>query len=163
MQIRYATVDGSATPRQATTRRWGNPAGTLNIAPDPEQRAVQHRRQRRRDTRRCSGDPKAENFFVDLISATGGATIGTAPSRGTGQINDDDTPPAVASISSPTVTEGNSTVQAQWVKANFVVRLSANAPTAVTINYSTEQGSATGSQPTTSPPRTSPDHSCWAN
>ena len=136
VQIKYKTLDNSA---QAPADYTAIPDGTLNIPKDAS--SGQFDIVVKGDSLpEGTGSPPAESFFVDLISATG-ATI-SSDSRGRGQINDDDTPPAVESISSPIVTEGNSSNESQWVKARFVVKLSANAPAPVTVRYSTRNGSA---------------------
>ena len=84
-----------------------------------------------------TGTPRAEDFFVDLISASGPMTI-TADSRGTGSIVDDDSP-VTASINDVSVVEGDSGTR----NATFTIALSGGAPAPVTINYATTNGTAT--------------------
>jgi hypothetical protein len=75
-----------------------------------------------------------ETFLLNLSGAAGAViTAG----QGTGTIINDD-PPPVLSISSPTVTEGNSGV----VNATFDVSLSAPSGMLLTTNYSTASGTA---------------------
>ncbi len=87
-----------------------------------------------------NGDTKFEpneTFNVTLTGATG-ATIG-APSAGTGTIQNDDTQP-VATISGPApADEGNSGTTAR----GFVVLLSNTSSTAVSVNWTTVDGTAT--------------------
>ena len=84
-----------------------------------------------------SGTPRAEDFFVDLVGATGPVTI-SSDSRGRGAIVDDDSP-VTAAINDVSVTEGNTGT----VNATFTVSLSGGAPAPVVITYSTANGTAT--------------------
>ena len=85
-----------------------------------------------------------ETFFVNLSSATN-ATI--ADAQGVGTINNDDLP-ALCRDHDVTVTEGNSGTTG----ATFTVSLSAASGLAVTVNYATANGSATGGATTWRPP-----------
>ena len=75
-----------------------------------------------------------DTFYVDLSSPTN-ATI--AHSRGTGTIKNDDPTPSL-SIADHTVAEGNSGT----TNAVFTVTLSAPSSTTVTVDYATQDGSA---------------------
>ena len=130
--IRYSTTASSAT---SPSDYDGVTNGTLNI-PAGQSSGTITIKVNGDTVPEGTGNPRAETFFVDLLSATG-ATLGS-DTRGTGTIVDDDTPPTVTSISDPTVTEGN----AGTVDANFVVTLSGNAPSPVAIRYSTLDGTA---------------------
>ena len=74
---------------------------------------------------------ETEGFTVQL-SDPAGATV--ADGTATGTITDDDEPPGLSIDDAPAVREGET--------AEFVVRLSAASGAAVTVSYSTEDGSA---------------------
>ena len=74
---------------------------------------------------------ETEGFTVQL-SDPAGATV--ADGNGTGTITDDDAPPGLSIDDAPPVREGEA--------AEFVVRLSAASGAAVTVSYSTEDGTA---------------------
>ena len=78
-----------------------------------------------------------ENFTVNVTNVTG-ATV--ADSQGQGTITNDDFPPVpAASVSDATIVEGQSGV----TYLSFTVSLNIAAPGAVTIDYSTANGTAT--------------------
>jgi len=80
-------------------------------------------------------DEATENFAVQL-SPPVNATIGDG--TGVGTIEDNDQPPTIASISDPTVAEGN----AGTVNASFVVTLSGPSGRDVSVQYATAEGTA---------------------
>lgn len=138
--VQYATAEGTATanedfiPASGTlTIAAGATTGTINVQvkgdtlPEPD-----------------------EHFFINLFGAVNAESIVDAQGKAT--ITNDDTPPSIASISDPTVTEGNTGT----VAANFEVRLSGNAPSPVTIRYSTRDGSAVAPDDYTAVPPNSP-------
>ena len=125
--IAWTTTDGTAT---AAGNDYEAASGTLNIPTNGTGGTI---------TVQVEGDAVAEatqNFHVDLQSATGAQL--QADRRGTATINDDDSQQSVSSISDPVVTEGNT----GQVDAAFVVTLSANASTPVSIGWTTTDGSA---------------------
>jgi Calx-beta domain-containing protein len=131
--ITYRTADGTATSPADYT---GVPNTVLNIAQGGTSGQISI--VVKGDTLpEGSGSPPAENFFVDLVGATGPATI-SADSRGTGTITDDDSP-VTASINDVSVTEGHTPTT---VNATFTVTLSGPAQAQVQIQYRTANGSA---------------------
>jgi uncharacterized repeat protein (TIGR01451 family)/uncharacterized repeat protein (TIGR02543 family) len=80
-------------------------------------------------------DEDNETFTVDLSSPTN-ATI--ADGQGEGAINDDDDPPAI-SIDDVAVSEGDSGT----TNATFTVSLSAESGKAISVDYTTADGTAT--------------------
>ena len=126
VQIAWTTTDGTAvSPGDYTASN-----GTLTIPAGQSSGTIQVQ------VREDALPESAENFHVDLTSATG-ATL-QADRRGTATITDDDTQPT-ATIGDVTVTEGH----AGEVNANFPVTLSSAAPAPVQIAWTTTDGSAT--------------------
>jgi large repetitive protein len=130
MTVDFATANGSAS----STSDYDPAAGTLVFAPgETAKQVVVH----------VTGDTTAESnekFFVNLSNASG-ATVPDA--IGLGTITDDDSggplPNPSLVIANATVTEGNSGT----VNAAFTVTLSAPGSSAVTVNWTTANGSAT--------------------
>lgn len=123
--IAYATADGTAT---APADYLSN-AGALTFAPGDTSETI---------TITVVGDNTDEpnETFVVNLSAPVNATL--ADAQGTGNILDDDGPPAL-SINDVTVTEGN----AGTVNATFTVRLLPASGGTVTVAFATANGTAT--------------------
>lgn len=126
--VNYSTVNGTA----AAGSDYAAKTGTVTFAPGETQKTI---------SIDVSGDTSVESdetYIVRLANASG-ATIATAD--GTGTIRNDDTAPVLPtlSIAGVTVTEGNS----GSTNAAFLVTLSAASTSAVTVNYSTANGTAT--------------------
>jgi large repetitive protein len=133
IQIRYSTANGSAS---APSDYVAATNATLNIAAGATSGQITIAVNG--DTLpEGTGDPAAEDFFVDLVSATG-ASI-SSDSRGTARINDDDTIGA-PTLSPASVIEGNSGT------ANLVFNVTIPPRgTSVTFNWNTIEGTATAS------------------
>jgi large repetitive protein len=128
--VDWGTQNGTATAGSDYTAS----GGTVTFAPGetgPKTVTV--------NTTNDSIDEDNETFTVNL-SAPSNATIGTGSATAT--IQDGDDPPAIASISDVTVTEGNSAT----VNASFVVTLSAASGRDVSVQYSTAEGTATATE-----------------
>ncbi len=122
--VGYASTAGSATSGTDFLAA----SGTLTFAPGATSRTI---------TVAVNGDTideLDETFFVDLTNPTN-ATITTA--RGTGTIIDDDAAPSI-DIGDVSVTEPN----AGTINAVFVVTLSAPSGQAITVDYTSVNGSA---------------------
>ena len=129
--INYSTRNGSATSpaddvpaaNQVLTIPAGANQGTIAIAVKGD--ALPE----------GSGDPRAEDFFVDLLSATG-ATL-AAGKTGTATVLDDDGQPTIA-ITGAQVTEGSGST----VNLDFKVKLSATSAQRVEVTALTQNGTA---------------------
>jgi chitinase len=129
--VGYSTADGTATAGQDYTAA----SGTLTFAPGTTTQQVKVK---------VTGDTTVEpteTFTVTLTSPTG-ATLATATATGT--ITNDDAAPALptVSVANATVAEGNTGT----ANLAFTVTLSKAATTAVTVGYSTANGTATAGQ-----------------
>ena len=122
--VDYATADGSATAPSDYTAA----SGTLTFAAgDTTKQVVVH-------TVADGVDENDETMSLNLSSPSN-ATVGDGSATGT--IVDGDTPPLV-SIADTTVTEGDSGT----TPATFTVSLSAASGKTVTVDYSTQDGTA---------------------
>lgn len=124
----YATAGGTATPGSDYTAK----SGTVTFAPGQTAQTIDVT---------IVGDTTFESnetFLLQLTSATG-ATIATAQAMGT-IVNDDlqQTLPALA-IAGASTAEGNSGTR----NLVFTVTMSKSATSAVTVRYSTANGTAT--------------------
>ncbi|MGI8982308.1 MAG: Calx-beta domain-containing protein [Pirellulaceae bacterium] len=125
--VAYTTVDGTAT---AADDDYETTAGTLTFAPGQTSQTI---------AVPINGDTKFElneSFTVVLSAPTGGATFGD--NTGVGTITNDDFQPT-ASITDVTLAEGNSGTTA-FV---FTVTLTNASATTVTMNFATQDGTAT--------------------
>ncbi len=129
VSVRFVTVDGTAhqgadyvSVRTAVVFEPGQASKTVNIPINND-----------------SVDEPDETINIALESPTGGAVLGS-PINGVITITDDDTPP-VLSVSNVTQSEGNTGTTA----FTFTVTLTGQSSQAVTVNYSTADGSATAS------------------
>ena len=122
--VHYASANGSGhTPEDFIAV-----SGTATIAPGHKTTTI---------TVLVKGDILVEpddTFYVDLSSPTNAAI---AHSRGTGTIKNDDPTPSL-SVADEAVVEGN----AGTTSAVFSVTLSAPSSTTITVDYTTQDGSA---------------------
>lgn len=125
--VNYATQPGTAT----TPADYETKSGSVTILPTDPDRSETISVSTVVDTL----DEANETFQVQLSGPTN-ATIGDG--TGVGTIEDDDQPPTIASISDPTVAEGN----AGTVNASFVVTLSGPSGRDVSVQYATAEGTA---------------------
>lgn len=136
VSVQYATADGTATAPSDYT---SVPLTTLSFAPGTTSQTL---------TVKVNGDTThelTENFFVNLSNAAN-ATI--SDNQGIGTITNDDPVPQI-SINDVSVTEGNTGT----TNATFTVTLSRPSSQAITVQYSTADGTATaGSDYTAIPP-----------
>ncbi len=125
--VGYSTANGTATAGSDFTAV----SGTLTFAPGVTSQTV---------VVKVSGDTVAESneTFTVTIANASGATVSRSTATGT-IANDDAAPKPTVSIGDVTVTEGNSGIS----NANFTVTLSGASTTAVTVGYSTGNGTAT--------------------
>jgi len=123
--VSYATADATATAGSDYVAA----AGSLSFAPSETSKTVDV------TANGDTLDESNEGFTLDLSGATN-ATI--ADAQGVGTITDDD-PPPVLSVDDVTVVEGD----AGTVTATFTVSLSAVSGRTVTVDYSTNDGTAT--------------------
>jgi hypothetical protein len=130
--VAYRTADGTATAGQDYTAA----TGTVTFAPGVTAQQV---------TVKVAGDTTYEpdETFTVTLSNASGASLGTA--TGTVTIKNDDaapvTPPTI-SIANAAVAEGNSGT----TNMAFTVSLSKASSTAVSVGYSTANGTATAGQ-----------------
>jgi len=127
ISVDYATADGTAV---STSDYDAIPLTQLTFAPGEMNQTV---------AVTVNGDVLIEGnetFFVNLSNATN-ATI--ADSQGEGTITDDDAPPPTLTISDPTVVEGDS----GSVTAQFILTLDAPSNETITVDYTTNDGTAT--------------------
>ena len=126
--VSYATANGTAT----SGSDYGSTTGTLTFTAGQTSKTV---------SVPIYGDTTVESnetFYLNLSGATN-ATI--ADNQGLGTItNDDSASNPTISISSATVTEGNT----GYTPATFTITLSQSSTQTVTVNYSTTASSATG-------------------
>ncbi|HEX8311981.1 MAG TPA: Calx-beta domain-containing protein, partial [Chthoniobacteraceae bacterium] len=122
--VSFSTGDGTATLGDGD---YAANNGTLTFAPGVQSQTIEVTLFG--DTR----DELDETFFVNLTGATN-ATI--ADAQGVGTIGNDE---VSVSISNPTIQEGDSGTS----EAVFVVTLSGQLTRAVTVNYGTQDGTAT--------------------
>ena len=122
--VGYATANGTATEGDDYT----GATGTVTIAPNQQTGTI------RVPVLNDTEVESSETFTVTLSGATN-ATI--LDGEGVGTITDDDVPPPSLSINDATVTE------AADAEALFTVTLSATSADAVTVNYTTSDGTAT--------------------
>ena len=122
--VDYATANGTATEGDDYT----GATGTVTIAPNQQTGTI------RVAVLNDTEVESSETFTVTLSGATN-ATI--RDREGVGTITDDDVPPPSLSINDATVTE------AADAEALFTVTLSATSADAVTVNYTTSDGTAT--------------------
>ena len=122
--VGYATANGTATEGDDYT----GATGTVTIAPNQQTGTI------RVAVLNDTEVESSETFTVTLSGATN-ATI--RDREGVGTITDDDVPPPSLSINDATVTE------AADAEALFTVTLSATSADAVTVNYTTSDGTAT--------------------
>ncbi|TRV39395.1 MAG: hypothetical protein EWV71_05525 [Microcystis flos-aquae Mf_QC_C_20070823_S20D] len=128
--VNYATANGTATtadndytaiPTTALTFNAGETSKTITVA--------------------VNGDTKVESnetFFLNLSNLqTNGSNVTLADNQGQGTITDDDS--ASIAITDVTITEGNSGT----TNAVFTVSLSSAVDTAITLDYTTANGTAT--------------------
>jgi hypothetical protein len=118
--VNYATANGSATAGSDYTTT----SGTLTFVSGQTQQTISV------PTIDDTQIESQENFYVNLSSPTGGATIGT--SQATGVINDNDAP--VFSIGNAQATEGGT--------LSFTVTRSGSATGTGTVNWATANGTA---------------------
>ncbi|OUC15999.1 MAG: hypothetical protein B0A82_03825 [Alkalinema sp. CACIAM 70d] len=128
--IDYTTKDGTALAGEDYTAA----NGTLNFAAGETEKTI---------TIQVNGDTKFEGdeaFTLELSNPTGGATITAGNTIGTATITNDDSRPTI-SFAAPNVstTEGNS----GNTPATFTVNLSNPSSEIVTVNYTTQDGTAT--------------------
>jgi Ca2+-binding RTX toxin-like protein len=124
--VDYATANGTATTANAD---YVNAAGTLTFNLGEIVKTI---------TVKVNGDlvNEADEGFTVNLSNVSNAAI--ADNQGTGTITNDDVAPGL-SIGDATVTEGNS----GSTNTTFVVSLSAASGQTVTVDYATNDGSAT--------------------
>ena len=131
--IRYSTVDGSAkqpadyvpADNQAITIAAGQRSGTIaiDVKGDTDSEG--------------SGDPRSEDFFVNLLSATN-ATLGSDTQGKATIVDDDVVPTRRVSVFPAEVTEGSG----GNVNLDFKVRLDASSAVPVVVTATTENGTA---------------------
>ncbi|MGH9557318.1 MAG: Calx-beta domain-containing protein [Terriglobales bacterium] len=127
--VDFATADGTSFPATAGVDYVSN-SGTVNFAPPDTSKSI---------TVTVNGDLLDENnetFFVNLTNASPGVTI--TNNQGVGTITDDDTEPNL-SIGDITMAEGNSGT----TNFTFTASLSPVSGRDVTVNFATENGTAT--------------------
>jgi hypothetical protein len=126
VSVRYATSNGTA----ASSSDYVAADGTLTFAPGEISKPI---------TVKVNGDElnEGDETFNLTLSAPTNATLSTTEFTGT--IKDDDMILSDLSVGDTTLTEGNSGTS----NANFVVRLSKASGRTVTVDYATENGSAT--------------------
>ena len=127
--VNYATQDGTAT---VANNDYVATNGTLTFNPGETSKTI---------TVNVNGDTTAESdeTFNLLLSNVTGATLGT-PTTVTGTIVNDDTQPSVSiTADQASVKEGNSGT----TPMTFTVSLSAASGLPVTVNYATQDGTAT--------------------
>ena len=142
--VNYQTADTTATGAANCTTAgsdYVSQAGTLTFTPDQTTKTIV--------VPVCGDalDEANETFTVTLSSPSATATLG-ATTTGTGTITDDDPTPSV-SVANTSVTEGNSgsapacaSVPATGCEV-FTVTLSAASGQSVTVDYTTQAGTAT--------------------
>ncbi|MYD84926.1 MAG: hypothetical protein F4Y14_01285, partial [Acidobacteria bacterium] len=121
--VAYATADGTAK----ASLDYASTAGTLRLEPGDTARAI------RVPTLDDESLEQTEDFTVTL-SGPAGATLADAAGRGTITDDDEGKLPALAIGDAPPVTEGES--------ARFPVTLSAPSEQAVTVAFTTADGTA---------------------
>ena len=127
--VNYATQDGTAT---VANNDYVAASGTLTFNPGETSKTI---------TVNVNGDTTYENdeTFNLLLSNVTGATLGT-PTTAIGTIVNDDTQPSVSiTADQASVKEGNSGT----IPTTFTVSLSAASALPVTVNYATQDGTAT--------------------
>jgi len=129
VSVRFVTVDGTAVQGED----YVSVRTTVVFAPDQASRTVNI------PINNDNVDEPDETINIALESPTGGAILGS-PINGIVTITDDDEQP-VLSVSNVTQSEGNVGTTA----FTFTVTLSGQSSQAVTVNYSTADGSATAS------------------
>jgi hypothetical protein len=130
VSVDFFTVDGTATTAGGD---YVAASGRLDFAPGVVEKPI------RVTINGDTADEVNEKFKVRLASPTGGATLSRA--AGKGKILDDDPGGAATlSVGDVTVVEGDDLTAG----AVFSVRLSASQPVAVSMNFGTSDGSATG-------------------
>lgn len=121
--VNFATANGSAS---AGSDYYGGP-GSITFAPADNTKAITI------GTIDDSSFEGAENLYVNLTGATGGATISDA--QGVGTINENDVPPPPSfSIDDSSATEGSAVV--------FTITKTGSTGSTLTVNYATANGSA---------------------
>ncbi|MBA3427956.1 MAG: hypothetical protein H0U07_05210, partial [Actinobacteria bacterium] len=135
--IRYSTVDGSAkqpadyvpADNQAITIAAGQTSGTIaiDVKGDTDSEG--------------SGDPRSEDFFVNLLSATN-ATLGSDTQGKATIVDDDVVPTRRVSVFPAEVTEGSGEGSGGNVNLDFKVRLDASSAVPVAVTATTENGTA---------------------
>ena len=132
--VNYAITDGTA--RSGEDYNVAPTSGTLSFAPGTTVQTI---------SVPIVGETVAEvdETFTIALSAPTGATLGTASSTGT--ITNDDGPAPTLSIGDAVSIEGD----AGTVTMNFPVTLSAASTGQVTVDYTTNDGTATGLATTT--------------
>jgi len=124
--VDYATVDGSATTAGGDYQA---ASGTLSFAPGETTKTV---------TVRVNGDRLAESNEYFQLVLTDPANAFVADARGVGNITDDE-PHVTIDYGPVYVTEGNTGT----IAATFTVHLSNAYDQPVTVNYATQDGTAT--------------------
>ncbi|MCZ8248770.1 Calx-beta domain-containing protein, partial [Microcystis sp. LE19-195.1E] len=129
VSVNYATANGTAT---AGTDYTAIPTTTLTFNPGETSKTI---------TVAVNGDNQVElneTFFLNLSNLqANGSNVTLADNQGQGTINNDDS--ASIAISDVTITEGNSGT----TNAVFTVTLSNAVDTAITLDYTTANGTAT--------------------
>ncbi len=126
--VNYATIDDTATIADSD---YTAASGTLTFAPNTTSQTI---------TVFSQGDKKFEadeQFFVKLTNATN-ANL-SATDRATGIITSDDTTPPLLQIANASAAEGNSGT----TPYNFVVALSDASYQTITVDYATQDQTAT--------------------
>ncbi|HWT03672.1 MAG TPA: Calx-beta domain-containing protein [Pyrinomonadaceae bacterium] len=122
--LSYATADGAAKSVSDYVAR----SGVLTFAPGQSSKTI---------VVAVVGDTVTEAGEGFAIKLTNPTNVTVADGQGVCTITDNDLPPSLR-VSSPSVTEGNAAVT-----ANFTVTLSAPSAQTVTVNYATANGTAT--------------------
>jgi ribosomal protein L35AE/L33A len=125
VSVDYATANGTATAGADYTAV----GGTLTFAPGETSKTISV------PVINDTTDEPSETFFVNLSNATNSVIL---DNQGVGTITDNDAAPTIA-IADVSVAEGDSGT----TNAAFNVSLSAASGFAVTVNYSTADGTAT--------------------
>ncbi|MEY2475791.1 MAG: large repetitive protein [Actinomycetota bacterium] len=127
--VHYATANGDA-PAATAPSDYTSTSGDLTFAPGETSKTI---------AVSVVGDTTDEpnETFKVLLTAPTNATV--TDGTGIGTITDDDGPPAL-SVSDASATEGNSGTST----ATFTVTLAPASGSAVTVNYATSNGTATG-------------------
>ena len=136
VSVNYATSNGSATAGSDYTAS----SGSLTFAPGDTEKIINV------SVNGDLTDEDAETFLVTLSGASN-ATIGDE--QATGTINDDDDPPTI-SIDDPIVTEGNSGSS----NATFTLTLNQASSKTITVDFATQDGTATAGSDFTAVPNT---------